>query len=117
MNIKNNNPTSKSRSGLTLTTTYQNKAIREVRSSQAKSILHCETNQCHDFPTQVSKFYENPFYVSHFLVGTLPHAYHSKKKSTIPLHLLKSMVNRNMASVEDILDSWIFNCQLQYLVD
>jgi hypothetical protein len=50
--------------GLTSTTTYQNnKAIREVGSSKGRSIPHCETNQCHGFPIQASKFYENPSYV------------------------------------------------------
>jgi hypothetical protein len=42
---------------LVLTTTYQNnKAIKEVGSSEAKSIPHYETNQCHGFPTKASKF-------------------------------------------------------------
>jgi hypothetical protein len=43
-------------------TTYQNnKAIREVGSLEAMPIPHCETNQCHGFPTQASKFYEFSF--------------------------------------------------------
>jgi hypothetical protein len=62
-----------------MTTFQNNKAIKEVKSSKARSILHCETNQCHDFPIEVFRFYENPFYFSHFLVGTLPCIYHSKK--------------------------------------
>jgi hypothetical protein len=40
--------------GLALTITYQNnKAIKEVGSSKVESILHCEANQCRDFPIQV----------------------------------------------------------------
>jgi hypothetical protein len=39
-----------------------------------------------------------------------------QEKSMNPLHLLKLMVNNNMTSMEDILDSWISNSQLQYLV-
>jgi DNA relaxase NicK len=72
-------------SNLISMTTYQNnKAIIEVKSSKARSIFHCETNQCHGFPIQVYKFYGNPFYVSHFLVGTLPRFYHSKKNPQSP---------------------------------
>jgi hypothetical protein len=62
---------------LVLMTTYQNnKIITKVQSLEVRSNLHCETNQCYDFPTQVSKFYENPSYVSCFLVGILPRVYH-----------------------------------------
>jgi hypothetical protein len=54
--------------------TYQNnKVFRIVGSSKARSIPHCETNQCSGFPTQTFRFYENPSYVSCFFVGTLPH--------------------------------------------
>jgi len=61
-------------------TTYQNnKAIKKVGSLEARSIPHCKTNQWHGFPTQVFKFYENPSYVSCFLVGTLPCVYHYRK--------------------------------------
>ncbi len=61
---------------LALMITYQNnKVIREVESSEVRSILHCKTNQCHGFPTQASRFYENPSYVSCFFVGTLPCIY------------------------------------------
>jgi len=42
---------------------------------KARSISHCETNQCRHFPTQVSKFYENPSCVSCFLIGNLRHDY------------------------------------------
>jgi hypothetical protein len=68
-----------------LTTTYQNnKAIKEVGLSKARSIPHCETKQCHGFPIQASKFYDNPSYVSCFFIGTLPHVYHSKKNHDPP---------------------------------
>ncbi len=63
-----------------LMTTYQdNKTIREMGSSKARSNFHCEINQCCGFPVQAFKFYENPSYVSCFLVRTLPCIYHSKK--------------------------------------
>jgi hypothetical protein len=66
-------------------TTYQNiKAIRKVGSSKARSIPHCETNQCYGFPTQVFRFYENPSCVSCFFIGTLPHVYHSRKNPWSP---------------------------------
>jgi hypothetical protein len=65
---------------LASTTTYQNnKAIGEVGSSEARSIPHFETNQCCGFPTQTSRFYENPFCVSCFFVRTLPHVYHPRR--------------------------------------
>jgi hypothetical protein len=67
-----------------MTTYHDNKAIKEVGSLKARSIIHCETNQCRGFLTQASKFYENPSYVSCFLVGTLPCVYHSKKNSWSP---------------------------------
>jgi hypothetical protein len=71
--------------GLVSMTTYQNnKTITEVGSSKAISIIHCETNQCHAFPIQVFKFYENPSCVLCFLVGTLPHIYHSRKNPWSP---------------------------------
>jgi hypothetical protein len=71
--------------GLVSMTTYQkNKTIKEVGSFKARSILHCETNQCHGFPIQVSKFYENSSCVSCFFVGTLPHIYHSKNNPWYP---------------------------------
>ncbi len=70
---------------MTLTTTHQNnKAIREVGSLKARSIFHCETNQCHGFLTQTSKIYENPSYVSCFLVGTLPRIYYFMKNPWSP---------------------------------
>jgi hypothetical protein len=95
-------------------TTYQdNKAIKEVGSLKARSILQCETNQCHDFLTQVFKFYENPSCVSCFLVGTLP-------TSTIPrrIHDPPSPIEvhgEQEYEVKDILDSIISNSQFQYL--
>ncbi len=67
-----------------MTTYHDNKAIKEVGSLKARSILHCETNQCHGFLIQASKLYENPSYVPCFLVGTLPCVYHSKKNSWSP---------------------------------
>ncbi len=71
--------------GLASITTYQNnKAIKEVGLSKAMSIPHCETNHCHGFPIQASKFYDNPSYVSCFLIGPLPHVYHSKKNHDPP---------------------------------
>jgi len=100
---------------LALTTTYQdNKAIKKVGSLEARSIPHWETNQCHGFPTQVSRFYENPSCVSCFLVGTLP-CY------TIPgrIHDPPPPIEINdeqKYEVEDILDSRNSNRQLQYLV-
>jgi hypothetical protein len=85
MNIKKNNPVSRSGLGLVLTTTYQNnKAIKEVGPSKVRSIPHCETNQCHGFSTQVFRFYENQSYVSCFLVGTLTHIYHPNKNPWSP---------------------------------
>jgi hypothetical protein len=80
MNIEKNHPISRSKLDLALTTTYQNnKVIRKFGSSKIRSIPHYETNQCHGFSTQTSKFYENPSCVSCFLVGTLTHIYHPKK--------------------------------------
>jgi hypothetical protein len=96
-------------------TTYQdNKAIKEVGSSKARSIIHCETNQCHDFLIQAFRLYENPSCVSCFLVGTLP-------MSTIPrrIHDPPSPIEvdgKQEYEVEDILDSRISNCQFQYLI-
>jgi hypothetical protein len=90
-------------------TTYQdNKAIKEVGSLEAMSIIHCETNQCHDFLIQAFKFYENPSCVSCLLVGTL-------STSTIPIiiHDPPSPIEidgEHKYEVEDILDSRIFNC-------
>ncbi len=83
---------------LASTATYQNnKAIREVGSSKARSILHYETNQCHGLPTQASRFYENPSCVSCFLIGTLPHVYESKKNPWSPTSTyLKLMMNKYM---------------------
>jgi hypothetical protein len=80
MNIKRNNPISKSRPSLALMTTYQNnKAAIKVGSSKVRSIPHYETIQCRGFSTQASKFYENPSCVSCFLVGTLTSIYHPRK--------------------------------------
>jgi hypothetical protein len=54
-------------------TTYENnKAIKEIGSSEARCNPHCKTNQCCGFPIQASKFYENPSCVSCFFVRTLP---------------------------------------------
>jgi hypothetical protein len=70
---------------LTLTTTYQDKkAIRKVGSLEARSIPHCETNKCCGFLTQDSKFYENPFCVSCFLITTLPRVYDYRKDPWSP---------------------------------
>ncbi len=87
-----------------------NKAIKEVRSLEVKSILHCETNQCRGFPTQASKFYENPFYVSCFLVGTLSCVYHFRNN---PWSLPPIEVNGEQEyEMEDILYSRIYKNQL-----
>jgi hypothetical protein len=61
---------------LASTTTYENnKAIKEVGSSEGRSKPHCKTNQCCGFPTQASRFYENPSCVSCFFVGALPRGF------------------------------------------
>jgi hypothetical protein len=96
-----------------MTTFQNNKVIKEVESLEARSIFHCETNQCCDFPTWAFKFYENPSYVSFLLVGTLPHVYHSKKNSWSPSTYVD---DEHEYEVEDILDSKIFNHQFEYLV-
>jgi len=89
-------------------TTYQNnKAIREVGLSKVRSILHCETNQCHGFPIQASKFYENPSYVSCFLIGTLPHVYHPKKNHDPPPPI--EVDGEEEYEMEDILNLRISN--------
>jgi len=97
--------------GLALMTPYQdNKAIKEVESSKARSIPHCEINQCCDFLTQAFGFYENPSYV---LCVSLFEPYHA---STIPRRIhdpLSSIeVDGEQAyEVEDILDSRVSNHQ------
>jgi len=85
MNIRKNNPISKSRPSMALTTTYQNnKAARKVESSKVRSIRHCETIQCQGFSTQASRFYGNPSCVSCFLVGTLTNIYYPRKNPWSP---------------------------------
>jgi hypothetical protein len=78
INIGKNNPISRSRTEFGFDDNIpRQKVIKKVGSSEARSILHCETNKCHDFLTQPFRFYDNPSCVSCFLVGTLP-------TSTIP---------------------------------
>jgi hypothetical protein len=67
---------------------------KKLDHQKVKSIPQCEINQCCGFPTQASRLYENPSYVSCFFIGTLPRVYYSI--FMIHLHLLKSMVNMNM---------------------
>jgi hypothetical protein len=96
------------------TTCQNNKAIREVGSSKVRSIPHCETNQCCGFPTQASKFYENPSCVHVSLLepyhmSTIPRIIHD------PLPPIE-IDGEHEYEVEDILDSRISNYQFQYLV-
>jgi len=99
--------------GLASTITYQNnKAIKKVKSSKAKFILHCEINHYHGFPIQASWFYDNLLCVS------LLKPYHA---STIPRRMHDSLPpiksdSEHEYEMEDILDSRIFNSQFQYFV-
>jgi len=79
MNIRRKNPSSRSKTKFGFDTYQNNKAIRKVGSSKARSIPYCEANQCHGFPIQAFRFYENPSHVSCFPIGTLPRVYHSRK--------------------------------------
>jgi hypothetical protein len=90
-------------------TTYQdNKAVKKVRSSEVRSIIHCETNQCHDFLIQAFKFYENLSCVSCFLGGTLPTSTIPKKIHDPPS--FTEVGGEQEYEVENNLDSRIFNC-------
>ncbi len=82
MNIGRNNQTLKLGTKFNFNNNISNnEAIKEVGSLEIRSIPHCEAYQCCGFPTQAPKFYENRSNVSCFLIGTLPHIYHSKKYS------------------------------------
>jgi hypothetical protein len=97
-------------------TTYQdNKAMREVGSSKARSIPNCETNQCHGFPTQTSRFYENPFRVSCVSLLEPYHVSTILKRIHDPLPFIK-VDGEHEYEVHDILDSQISNHPLQSLV-
>jgi hypothetical protein len=70
--------------------------IKKVGSLEASSIFDCETNQCRDFSTQASRFYDNPSCVSCFFVGTLPYVYQPKKRPWSPSIYWSFWVNMNM---------------------
>ncbi len=85
MNSKRNNPISRSGTWLGFNNNVSKQQNHQRNdSSKVRSIFHCETNQCYGFPTQTSSSYENPSYVSCFLIGTLPHIYQSKKNPWSP---------------------------------
>jgi len=84
MKIENNNPTWRSRTSLASMITYQdNKAIRKVRSSKVRSILHSQTINVVVFQLKFIGSMKIRL-MSCFLIGTLPHIYQSKKDSWSP---------------------------------
>jgi hypothetical protein len=95
---------------LTLTTTFKNKAIKEVGSLEIRSIPHYETNSCCGFLIKL----QSSMKIHHVFHVSLLKPY---QRSTIlgKIHDPPPPIEVNgeqKYEMEDILDSRVFNCQL-----
>jgi hypothetical protein len=90
-------------------TTYQNKAIKKVRSSKARSIPHLQIINVVAFQL---KFIGSMKIILCFMFLYCNFTMHLpiREEFIIPFHLLKSMVNKY--EVDDIVDSRIYNREI-----